>query len=90
MDKPLLDRIFLLCRSGDVDIALNALDDLGWLVERHTTDRYGEPEYGLFFYEKQLVNQTLDEQDMCHITCFLFYLLLNYPDRSPRTAWCLS
>jgi len=87
MDTTILE-LLNNCRSSNLDSGLKALDDLGYLIEKNTIVN-ADDNYNLIFYRKELTNHLLDEETKRCIEYFLFFMLLNYPDRASRTAWCL-
>lgn len=96
MDDTILNRLLNDCKSQNIELALESLDDLGYLIERFTLIRSEEDsnkiieEYKALFYRKELIAIELSKDNYDYILYYLFYLLMNFPDRSSRTAWCLG
>jgi len=71
----------------------NALIDLRLIIERCTQNRYsdeGIANYLLLFYDRSLINYKLNNESLIFIKYFLFYALLNFPDRSVLVAKCIK
>lgn len=96
MNNAFLNRLLNDCKSDSIELALDSLDDLGYLIERFTVIRKEEDnskvieEYKILFIRKELISVVLSEDDYNYILYYLFYLLMNFHDRSYRTAWCLG
>lgn len=71
-------------------IVCDSIKDLELLIERHTQDRYFEIEYLSLFTNKKFYDVVLEADEANHIVYFLFFLLLNFPDRSPLTAHAVT
>ena len=87
----ILENIFLECQSNCAteEEIREAIQDLGLLMERHTQKRYGESNYEILF-KNNLYEVRLTQQQADYIFFFLFYLLLNFPDRSAYVALALT
>lgn len=71
----------------------SALSDLRLVIERFTMNRYEEKEmkdYYNLFGDKRLVDYKMQKDDYFLVKNFLFYALLNFPDRSLLTAKCIK
>lgn len=71
----------------------NALLDLRFLIERATMNRYNtddEDEYKILFTDQTLLGVKLNADHLVTIRYFLFFLMLNYPDRAVLTAKCIK
>jgi len=81
----------LLNRTLDPEQAMDALTDLGLLIERHTQNRYGEKEYlSLLGNDQDLYELRLTHEEVERGTQFLFYHLLNIRLHPVTAAWCLG
>jgi hypothetical protein len=90
MNQLLLEQLFSDARMPDLTAGLAALKHLEQVIEKHTSKRLDEEGYRqLFAGREDLLHLQLDNNDLTHITYFLFYVLMNYPDRSAATARCL-
>jgi hypothetical protein len=85
-----LQNVFILCKSDDIGQALDALNDLGFCIERHKKNKYDDIEYMKYFIDKSYFNLRLSDEDIDLCIYYLFYLLMNYFDRASRVAWCLD
>jgi hypothetical protein len=66
------------------------IKDLELLIERHTQQRYGEEDYLIGFYKKDLFYYTLNKEEADTIVYFLIFLLFNFPDRAGFTAHAIK
>jgi hypothetical protein len=90
MNHLVLEQLFKACSAPDVTAGSAAIKQLEHLIEKHTTKRLEEAAYKeLFSQQPELQDLLLASNDVTRITWFLFYLLMNYPDRSAATARCL-
>jgi hypothetical protein len=90
MKHLILERLFEDCKSHNPEDALKAMIDLKNLIKRHTGNKYEDNGFdNLFSHRNELVALRLEHNDIMQITYFLFYLLMNFPDRSANTARCL-
>ena len=92
MDKVLF-QLFEYIQSKDEYEFTSSLSDLRLVVERYTMNRYKEEEkrdYEKLFYDKKLLDYRMQNEDFLFVKHFLFYVLLNFPDRSLLTAKCIK
>jgi hypothetical protein len=90
MNHIVLEQLFNECREPDLIVGLAAVKRLEQVIEKHTSKRLSEEAYQqLFAGQEALLHLQLDNNDLTRITYFLFFLLMNYPDRSAATARCL-
>jgi hypothetical protein len=73
----------------DSHAAVEFLTDIMLLLERHTQGRYAEEGFPAIRVEQQ-GKIRLDDEDVRELICFLFYVLLNHPDRAWAAAWALG
>lgn len=73
----------------DATAANEYLTDMMLLLERHTQHRYAEEDFPVIRVERgtQLI---IEEDDVWELIYFLFYVLLNHPDRAWAAAWALG
>lgn len=83
-----LHEIFNLCKSPDLGVAMEALNDLGFCIEQCRMNK--QSECFDFFYNKAYYDLRLTEEQIDDCVYFLFYLLMNHRDRAARVAWCLD
>lgn len=90
MNHIILEQLFRDSCVPDLTTGLTAVKQLEHLIEKHTTKRLDEEGYKQVFAQREeLLPLQLESNDLRRITYFLFYLLMNYPDRSAATARCL-
>ena len=89
--KQILQAIILASANIQMSelVAYN-IQDLEFLIERHTQNRYNEKNYDLIFNSKELSNLVLDSNDADLIVYFLFFLLFNFPDRAGHTSLAIK
>ncbi len=69
-----------------------ALCDLRFVIERHTMGRYSEKEhtdYLLLFYNKNLIETRLENDEVVDIKYFLFYILFAEPRKANLASRCI-
>lgn len=85
---------FLIKEASLVDnheTILDALTNLGLLLERHTQYRYSESSYlSLFGNDDELFNLRLSNNDVDEIIYFLFYHIINIHIHPVTVAWCFG
>lgn len=84
-----LKELIANCEGEDLKNSLIALQDLGYLTERHLMRRYNDETYFVIFNNKNIYRLYITDDECEEIIHFLFYVILNYPDRSNEAAWCL-
>ncbi|MBO9730875.1 MAG: hypothetical protein J7623_19705 [Chitinophaga sp.] len=90
MNHLVLEELFKDTAASDLAAGREAIHYLELLIEKHTTKRLADAAYDeLFAGRHTLLPLQLTAQDLTNIKYFLFYLLMNYPDRSAATARCL-
>lgn len=89
----ILTSFFNEAQSEDKGTYEPSLSDLRFVIERFTMERYNmneENDYLKLFYVKSLINYRLDLEKLILVKHFLFYLLLNFPDRAALTGKCIK
>ena len=90
MNHVILEQLFKDCTAADLSAGQAAVKYLEHTIEKHTGHKQTADTYAALFNGREdLLHLQLTEEDRCNITRFLFYLLMNYPDRSVATARCL-
>lgn len=90
MNHLVLEELFNDTTATDLAAGREAISYLELLIEKHTTKRLEASAYDeLFTGRPALLPLLLTPQDLTNIKYFLFYLLMNYPDRSAAAARCL-
>ncbi|QJB33025.1 hypothetical protein HF324_17190 [Chitinophaga oryzae] len=71
--------------------ASQALGDLAALLERHALNRYEDPAGAeQLVHRPDLAALRLEPAEMTALKHFLFFMLMNYPDRAAAVAHCLK
>ena len=87
MEQPILQQLFEQCQAPLDAGATAAINDLSAIIERHTLKKYGDAEYDArLAHRPELQQLHLEDSDLTAVKHFLFYLLLNYPDRAATAA----
>ncbi|MBS0031864.1 hypothetical protein ACTJJ0_31385 [Chitinophaga sp. 22321] len=90
MNHITLEQLFEDCTATDVPAAQTAIKYLEHTIEKHTGNKQTAETYqALFSGREDLLHLQLTAADLRSITRFLFFLLMNYPDRAVATARCL-
>lgn len=92
MDK-VINEIINSSESKERSRFETALSDLRHLIERYTMNRFSNEEqedYFNTFYNKSLIDYQLNDEKLMLIKHFLFYALLNFPDRAVLVAKCIK
>ncbi|SJZ62936.1 hypothetical protein SAMN04488128_101977 [Chitinophaga eiseniae] len=71
--------------------AIPALSDLASLLERHALNKYEDPAGAeKRLHRPDLADLRLEAAEMTAFKHFLFFMLMNYPDRASSVAHCLK
>lgn len=86
----LLKQLMTDCQSAPAQ-AMPALTDLAALLERHALNKYEDPAGAeKLAHRPDLAALRLDAEEVTSLQHFLFFMLMNYPDRAASTARCLK
>ncbi|NLR66453.1 hypothetical protein HGH92_19245 [Chitinophaga varians] len=86
----LLEQLMSDCQAAPVQ-AMPALTDLAALLERHALNKYEDPAGSAkLAHRPDLSALRLTAADVTSLKHFLFFMLMNYPDRAAATARCLK
>lgn len=90
MNHTLLAQLFADACVPEPITGKAAVKLLEHLIEKHTGNKQTNAVYvAAFGHRHDLLHLQLEQEDLTHIHYFLFYLLMNYPDRSVAAARCL-
>lgn len=78
------------CVDQNLEISLDALQDLGYLIEKNILLNIKLSDYEYLFYDSDLLNLTLEPEELEYLKVYLFFMILNNADRSSKIAWCLG
>ncbi|HVI44800.1 MAG TPA: hypothetical protein VM802_08015 [Chitinophaga sp.] len=86
MKEIILEKLLDDCMNSNTQTATLLLEKL---IDRHTRQLYNDDYTEAFRHHEELLPLQLDTRDIFHIRNFLFYLLLNHPDKAAPAASCL-
>jgi hypothetical protein len=90
-NENVLPECFNKCMTAEFSEEVrNHIQDLELLIERHTQQRYGEEDYLIGFYKKDLFTYHLTSEEADSIVYFLTFLLFNFPERAGFTAHAIK
>ncbi|MBC9911849.1 hypothetical protein [Chitinophaga varians] len=86
----LLKQLMTDCQSAP-EQAMPALSDLAALLERHALNKYEDPAGGeKLAHRPDLAALRLEAGEVTSLKHWLFFMLMNYPDRAAPVARCLK
>lgn len=86
----LLEQLMTDCQAAPAQ-AIPAFADLAALLERHALNKYEDPAGAeKLVHRPDLAALRLETADMTALKHFLFFMLMNYPDRAAAAARCLK
>jgi len=88
-----IKEILIGSQSDKREVFKNSLQDLRLIIERYTQNRYSEDgisNYLLLFCDKSLISYRLKTEDVNYLKHYLFFMILNFPDRAVLIAKCIK
>lgn len=87
--QTLLEKLTADCQALS-DSHITAINDLALLLERHALNKYDDETFQqALSHRPDLAALHLNGSDVTSLKHFLFFLLMNYPDRAALSARCL-